>query len=222
MKNEPLTQILPGEIVIEIDHPRNSDVSFFPAHDETLRSRMIPTRTGETPPAPYAAAFAINGIPGQRVHLHVKKRVGRVTDPLGDKENDGMCERIKEADDKMPLRNKHKLFPGADKIVPRQTKLYENLSEEDVDTWLFWMEQLVEGYKDWTDAYKAKPRDLSLLKISPHARLVQGKLPSCKELLRTKRIKRPTYIAGPADRQVGYIKPRESLLREPESAGVGA
>ena len=153
-----MSQIKADEIVVIIDHPKNSDVLFSPAN-VNLRSRILPSRLYGAPPQ--YQKFSMSGIPGQRIHLNAKKREGRITDTLADDENKQLLEDLKTF--------RAQLDPPKYDSDPVDEIVKKNLTEEDVATWLFWMVRLVEREE---------------------AELVQGKLPSIKELKESGKVRR--------------------------------
>jgi hypothetical protein len=150
---------LPGEVVIEIDvvkrlkHPDtvdalgnrvegrfftrgNGDVLFFPAQAMVLRSRFLCHRVGLS--GSNHSVWALDsegGIPGMRVHLNRRERYGRISDALGDEANKGLLRRLRE----IGQRNEPPFDPG----TPNEDKMFDTLTDSDMDTWEYWMVRLL-------------------------------------------------------------------------------
>lgn len=178
-----------GEVVIEIDHPANSNVMFFPAMtvmkagEEGLRSRLVSGRSGPGGPRPFATILSI---PGQRIHVDVKAGVGRITDALGDKENAQLLDKVKKAaKDTQTVRNWNVSGP-----IP---SVEVKLSPVDVHNWLFWM---------------ARIRD------NGHGTVVAGQLQPAKEYRKAGDIKVVTTNPRWANREFegGTLKPLEAAV----------
>lgn len=125
--------ILQGEVVIEIDHPKNSDVYFHPT-GTSARSVVQPFRSGAGVPPTFTQ---IARIPGQRIHVDAKGLRGRITDALADPKNARIMESVKAAG--RGMRSPCMLGDQPDDEV-------FNLSNiETVHNWLYWMARLVEA-----------------------------------------------------------------------------
>jgi hypothetical protein len=132
MADEKSHEILDGEIVIEITHPRNNDLYFHPV-SEKVRSAVIPARSGARVPDGFAA---IARIPGQRIHLDPKLKRGRITDGLGAEQNKRIQEHVAVA-----VRNQQKFSSPISN--PCKVKVF-NLTQDQVDNWMYWMARAVE------------------------------------------------------------------------------
>jgi hypothetical protein len=130
-----MSGIRKDEIVIEIDHPKNSDVFFHPI-GRSLRSKWITQRSGSRAQGPLNA-FTMQSIPGLRIHLCMKHRYGRISDPLGDPEH-------KET---MALINRvsKQLNPPRAESKPHDDEEFKALDEILQLSWLYYMMSLVEG-----------------------------------------------------------------------------
>lgn len=170
--------IRPGEIVVAIDHPSNDNVYFFPV-DKELRSHIFPHRSGPGCP-PAFTSFATIGIPGQRIHLDVKAKVGRITDALADKANADLYEQFQ----------KKSLQTGMTDVGTFPTEEHANLTAEQVQTWLYWMRRIVDHKTKHPDGHES---DKTL--IGPYGRLIQGTLPELEEIVATGKAMMPIYSA---------------------------
>lgn len=134
-----MPDIRQGEVVIEIDHPRNSNVLFFPAQsllpadNATIRSKIVNGRSGPGAPRPFVTILSI---PGQRIHVDPKSGKARITDALADKENERILTQVKDAAAKS--ENIRKAVSGA------QKEYSTTLDTVGVNNWLFWMARLVD------------------------------------------------------------------------------
>lgn len=160
----------PGEIVVEIDHPKNSNVEFHPT-SMSLRSRILPSRFGNAI-KPWMLKYEQKGIPGQRIHLDVEKRCGRIVDGLSD--DPALMDQINRDIQTSEIRT------AAYAIAKEDRR--ENLSDIDVQTWLFWMRRLVD--KHYRTAEDRK--DLGAI-----ARCIHGTLPKLDDIVATGKVLRP-------------------------------
>lgn len=154
------------ELVIEIDHPRNSPVYFHPANRE-LRSKFITSRGGGRPQAPLMVFTGDNAIPGQRVILNLKGRYAKIIDPLCDAENKPILELINRVNKNLnPPQGQNK---GEDPIEHRHLTDHVSLS------WLYYMMNLLEGSR----VNLPDPREDGglLYEKRPFAFLVAGRIP---------------------------------------------
>ena len=161
----------PDEIVIEYNRSGNRNTYFPPCDGPTrvygsqevvgIRSAIIPTRSGSRPPDTFTT---IQLIPGQRVHVDVKAKKARITDALCDSVNAGILAQVKTA-----INNDARHFwpeiDGGEKDME-----YTLHTPGDVHNWLFWMARHCEDGL---------------------AKVVQGKLPSSKEMQNGGDIKAP-------------------------------
>lgn len=180
-----------NEIVIAIDHPKNSDVYFFPIND-SVRSKILPSRSRGTP-KPWMQPLMLSGIPGQRIHLDVKASRGRITDELGDPKNEQVAE----------LLQSHR--EGA----PNKDIEFADLSPEDVQTWLYWMRRLVND--QYQDAETGKLTGTT-------AKLIQGTLPELEDIVATGLARRPNYNGELKEGVSPYYQPAKK--REKELVGA--
>lgn len=153
----------PGEIVIEINHPKNSPVMFDPA-GQPVRSRFLTPRSGAAP-KPCLQAFAIRPIPGQRIHLHIKNRLGRITDPLGDPENKPIIEAVNRAMREL----------GEPQSCPHDDIEFKALTEEKLLSWMYYMHLLLEGIRVNTPSLVDAGE--TAFDVHPVAELIQGTFP---------------------------------------------
>lgn len=176
-------KVIEGEIVVEVDHPKNSDVFFYPA-TQSVRSRFIPYRSGTGAPG-QLNKYQARGIPGQRIHIHVGSKVGRITDALA--EDESFYEELKRDMDTGPKP----IRVG----VPNRTVVFTGLTDEDVQTWLFWMKRLC------TDSYKTAEtrQDLGVA-----GKEIQGKLPTLEEIIGTGKARRPRFHGADGEDGVHY------------------
>lgn len=124
---------IPGEVVIEIDHPKNSPVSFSPADAAEIRSKFLTGRSGARPKHALMA-FMYTPAPGQRIHLHWENRVGRITDPLGDPGAGKLLERINAVGRELKCPE----------YKPIEDRIFTSLTEDRLHSWLYYMLLLVE------------------------------------------------------------------------------
>jgi hypothetical protein len=125
--------VLPGEIVIEVDHPKNSDLYFFPT-GSNVRSVVQPFRSGAGVPATFTP---IARIPGQRIHVDVKGLRGRITDALGDPGNARILDQVKTAG----RTHRNEMLFGD----PHDDAVFSLKNLEEVHQWLYWMARAVEA-----------------------------------------------------------------------------
>lgn len=180
-----MAQFGKDEIVIEVDHPKSADVDFFPANC-SVRSKIYPSRLGSSPPPEYTQ-FHATGIPGQRIHLDPKARIGRIVDGLGDKENESIIDRLKAARTQLKARGRH----VDDMSKPVREKRYENLSDEDIRTWMFWMRKLVDGKPNRRGENTNEPQLEG--KVESWANQLQGKLPTLEDIVKEGPVRRPVH-----------------------------
>ena len=149
------------EIVIAVDKPRNGNVYFYPTNC-SVEGTLKPWRS---PGANYKPPIAALGeIPGERIHLDVKGKTGRISHALSDPENAGLFERIKKAS-----RSCQPPLKCGDK--PAEDRWFRNLSDDQVNTWLHWMRRLVDR---------------------GHATILQGNLPGAEEI-KSQPVLAPSY-----------------------------
>ena len=144
-----------NEIVIAIDHRKNGAVFFFPIH-RALQSAFRPHRTTGQPKA---AINQFSVVYGERVHLDVKNKTGRITHQMADPENKGLLERIRSAVVEIPI-----LAQMGD---PHEDEIHRNLSDEQVRTWLYWMSRLVHQERHATVVQGDVPKPNDVLKNGP-------------------------------------------------------
>jgi hypothetical protein len=190
-----------NEIVVEIDHPKNSDVLFHPTNT-LIRSRLFPFRSNGRP-LPWMQKYNAKGVPGQRIHLDVEACRGRIVDGLGD---DKEFLKAFQAD----------CMSGEYRILehkPHDTLTFEGLTPVDVSTWMYWMKRLVE--KEYKDAVDRK----SMGKI---AKLLNGRLPSLDEIIARGNVLRPVSDQSTIKRDKGeteFYQARTTESRQPAKAG---
>lgn len=187
-----MSEPTPGEIVIAIDHPKNSNVFFFPVND-LVRSHFYPSRSGAGAPE-VLTKYMIQGIPGQRIHIDVKAKRARITDALGDKANERFLKTLKDE----CSRSAKPMHCGD----PVKDAVYENLTPEDIQTWLYWMRRMVDG--GWRDP---ETRD-----VQPTAKLVQGALPDLDTVVATGKARRPKYHGREGNKSLYYEAPKTEEL----------
>jgi hypothetical protein len=127
-----------GQVVEERDPviSGNCRIYFYPI-EESLRSGFKPMRAGGGCPA---ALNQIDYIPGQRIHINIAAREGRITDALGDKKNEALLARLRRVWNQMELIGTFGQ-PIADAVhgLRNEDRLY---------TWLYWMRRLVDETTD--------------------------------------------------------------------------
>lgn len=146
---------------VEIDHPRNCDVSIKSIPGHPLRGAIkssvtiIPNQKKSLGGIDEEEAFrsahqlSVPRIPGQHIHLQPEKRTYLISDPLF--EDEALCERIAKAlrqSDKCPF------FVGEIRGMPPQSG---ELGK---------------------DEFKTLVREICLIVASGEARVVKGSLPS--------------------------------------------
>lgn len=170
-------EILPGEIVIEVTHPKNSPL-FFHAVGESVESAVIPQKSGTHAPASFNG---IMRIPGQRIHLNPSKAYGRITCGLGDPKNQRVADQVAKAingDDKFGLK-----ITG-----PRKLRVFENLTQQDIASWMYWMARAVETkYLDRV----GEDADGPIGDMVPGATILQGTLKPADQIAADNRIPVP-------------------------------
>lgn len=207
-------QIQEGEVVVEVQHTKDTLVSFFPAGMQ-LRSRWFPKMIGLRAPDAYTD-LPIEGIPGQRVHLDEKNRVARITDPLADDENKSRWEHIKRCDANLRARGKASVL--TEYTQPCAEKRFERLTDADIITWKFWMRQLVDGKRDFSANYKDPTNPIE---VKSHGEMLQGTLPTQVEMLKTGKVRAPSYRQGnPLDRNDRFIDVDPELIAMAETDGA--
>ena len=150
------------EIVIAVDKPRNGNVYFYPTNC-AIEGTFKPWRT---PGAKFKPPIlALGEIPGERVHLDVKGKTGRISHALRDPDNAKTLEKVRRA----ARTCQPPVICGE---APKEDRWFRNLTEEQVNTWLYWMRRLVDEGK---------------------ATILQGQLPGLDELKTRKDILRPSY-----------------------------
>ena len=153
-----------GELVLEINHPKNSDVYFRPI-SSSLRSRFFTQRSGARYQAPLNA-FTTNPIPGMRIHIDFKKRCCRITDPLGDPDNKGMLDLVNSVG--------RQLEPPRKESKPVEDREFRNLKDEDLHSWLYYARLLIEGHRvNSSDPITGEMN----FDVQPHAVVIQGEFP---------------------------------------------
>lgn len=155
-----------GELVIEINHPKNADQYFRPIK-KSLRSRFLTPRSGPGAKAPLNA-FATTPIPGQRIHLDWKKRVGRITDPLSEPESKDLLEQMNRV---------WSQIGQSGRCGPLADEEFKNLTEEAAYSWLYYMRDLVEGHRNSAKLYENAARE-DEVKFTPFAEVIAGEWPA--------------------------------------------
>lgn len=129
------------EIIIEVATPHNNDIVFRPVGStRLLRGRKV--RSGyEANQSSLKRPGMIEAmgieIPGLHIALSIPQQTGRVFDPL---DSDSGREKLAELESKVNAGralNTVKLFPVKEKVV-------ENLTQNDIATWLHWMRRHVD------------------------------------------------------------------------------
>jgi len=134
------------DLVIEIDLPKGERYNFPPCPNDYGPQRMLRSRH-ESPkltPGPRGhlgkLASHMPTVPGQHVILSVNTRMGRLTDPLGWKENEPMLDKIGALIKSSPIRD---VF--ATEVRPIRDKEV-HLTAIQVATWLEHMRRAVQSY----------------------------------------------------------------------------
>lgn len=155
-----MSKPLPGEIVIEIDleqhsrytyreenpftHERkehtemvmcgNGHLMFRPV-ERQIRSRLVPGRMSGAE-LQKSVRTGVHYIPGERIHVDIEKRIGRITDPLADEDNRELYQSLvsvsSRSENPWPVSQ-----PTNDQVV-------ELKSDTALWTWLFHMRQIVD------------------------------------------------------------------------------
>lgn len=178
MSDQKSHEILAGEIVIELDDPKNCDLHFYPL-SEKFRSVVIPDRSGSGKPAAFTGIYRI---PGHRIHVNVQAKKGRITDGLGAEENARILADVKRASNSADGKFS---MPFGDPNPPQ----VKSLTDDDVETWLYWMSRFV---------------------ASGQAKLIQGKLDSPDDIRNRGHVKLPVADVRVAKAEFGdtkYYKP---------------
>lgn len=183
-----------GEVVVEINHFKNSDVWVHPLR-KALRSRFIPMRTGAHYPSwLQAAALRPNGIPGMRIHLDEKRGKIRITDALGDPENEDFYKTLNAA-------YEHRMGQPLGEPLRDEER---SLTREDIDTWKYWLAKMVQlGVYDTTTERKR-----------PVAELIQGHLEDYRTIQERGRVRRPVSDGKARKGEEFYTKLSESGYAE--------
>jgi hypothetical protein len=214
-----MSAIRAGEIVIEIDHPRNGDVMFDPIA-LALRSRFITHRSGPRAQAPLNQ-FNTAPIPGQRIHLDLKRGIGRITDPLADPENAELLKTINDVN--VSLQPPRPLACAQPEL---EFRLQTKNGSGDRETWMYFMRRLLEPNLMNT-AEGAKPNTAALpQKMAPMARMVQDNFPSqyptTLELRQTGLVKTCNPMRLPGESAfIPILSDEEIESRKDELAAVG-
>ncbi len=118
----------------------NGHLYFFPVH-RAIRSRLVFKRFG-TKFDLDKATRVIEGVPGERIHVDIARRVGRITDALFDPENEEILHEAQmvAAEMQMPFH----LGPGLDKrgVLPQEVELKTDAA---LWSWIFWMRKAVDS-----------------------------------------------------------------------------
>lgn len=168
IKHEPIYDIRTGSVLEERDPTRsgNCDYYFYPV-EKTLRSGFRPLRCGSPPPP----LVNIDYIPGQRIHVDMAAREGRITDALGDKSNQSLYARVQRA------------WKACEIIGPMGQPIKDEVhglrNEELFWTWLYWMRRCLDG----------NPPNESYARAIQNVHL----LPSLEEIIKTKKVMLPIY-----------------------------
>lgn len=157
-----------GTVAVDIDHPKNNDMFFIPL-GRSLRSKIMPFRTG---PSPDTRLAQIQSIPGHRIVVDCVERKGYIVDLLGQKENARIFQQVKAA-----LES-----PGRTYFAPQYLKEQQpddevhNLSPEEIVNWLYWMARIVEDRQ---------------------AVVSKGEIPTKKDLIGTEKVRNPNFGGAP-------------------------
>lgn len=171
-----------GTVAIDIDHPKNNDMFFIPL-SRSLRSKIMPFRTG---PSPDTRLAQIQSIPGHRIVIDCVNRTGTIVDLLGKKENSRIFQQVKQALE----------APGRSYFAPQYLKDEQpaddvhNLSPEEIVNWLYWMVRIVEDRQ---------------------AVVAAGELPSKNDLIATEKVRNPNYGGAPVPAYLKPVVDEEEL-----------
>lgn len=166
----------------------NGEKLFFPVqrpHWPMLRSRMEWFRFGKK----YRLDDAVTdlpALPGERIHIDLEKRIGRITDGMGDPANATLLSRA--------TRAARQMEEGAFNYILRDEEQVNLSTDAAFYTWLFWMRKIVdEGCADESTRKRLRD-DETGPNYAFMCRPVQDveRLPTLKEIVATKKV-RMTY-----------------------------
>lgn len=167
---------------------------FFPI-GKTLRSRFVPDRVGPGKPP---ALLTIDSIPGQRIHIDIENRIGRITDALGDKKNEILFERIKRA-----AVNTEIFGDIGQPVQPQEVELY---SDQLLWTWLYHMRRLLIGHKEGRFCVPVQNVD---------------KLPSLEEIVASGKVEIPIFDDAVKSKvKEDFLTPQTSIIKDRSAVGV--
>lgn len=154
-----------GRVVIELGDDRNRNILWGPTQ-EVLRGRWDKEklRAGEL----NQKTELIPTIPGMRIEIDGRRRILRIYDPLASERLASLLAKVKR---------------GIKEAVnqtgsPSPEKVYDNASETEIKTWLYWARRLLEGTPLIEDEATATVRG------GPQARLIEGSVPSMSAIER--------------------------------------
>lgn len=158
-------QAFRGRVVIEIGDDRNRNIMWNPTQD-VLRGRWDKDklRAGEL----NQKTEMIPTIPGLRIEIDGRRRVLRIYDPLDSERLASLLAKVKRG---------VKAAINVDG-TPEKERRYEDSSETEIKTWLWWARRLVEGVPLSEDELTATVRG------GPQARVIEGSLPSLAQIER--------------------------------------
>jgi len=209
--NRTFQQNIPGpdgkRVIKQIDTVAGNDNQYFFPIERPVRSRWIPQRFGRkyTLDGPVQE---VDCIPGERIHVDLENRIGRVTDALGDPENENLYQKMSVIAMELQLP----VFlekPSDDVVVHFRT-------DSEYWTWVFWMRRIVDE-----GCAESGPR---------RCRPVQNVhlLPTAEDCAKSRKVKLPIYDAGLRDmferlrRQDNpEFDPRDTGMLTPDLVGNG-
>ena len=126
-----------NELIIEIATANNNDVVFKPSDQQMLRGRKTRAGWGNTTfhSHPERNQMLNKEIPGLHIGLDAAERRARIFDPLADPKYKILLTEIES------LITSFGVAQGKPQPCPDQIR--ENLSDNDIATWLHWMRRLV-------------------------------------------------------------------------------
>lgn len=162
----------------------NAEKLFLPVQRpywELLRSRIEWFRVGRV--RLDQNVTDLPAIPGERIHIDLEKRIGRVTDGMGDAANRGLLVRA--------TRAARSMEDGAFNYILRDAEEVKLSSDTAFYTWLFWMRRIIdEGCAD-DEKRKALRADEKGPAYSFMCRPIQDveRMPLLKDIVATKKVK---------------------------------
>jgi hypothetical protein len=153
-----------GEWAIEID-TRQNDAYLWPPTQDRLRGAWSPFNY---PPGSESSVglFQMPPFPGMQVRLNPRSRQAMIVDPL--ENNPDLMKQVSE-------RFKHTFQMGnkSDGCTWVKEKMHDNLSDDQIATWLYWMMRAVNsGFAKPTQGSAAIPRDeREVIKLYPKSKI---------------------------------------------------